>query len=235
MLEEISLLIRLQRIDDQLTEIDAEKGDLPEQIEHLQREISQNLKELDAAEQSLKAIQEDRTNQMRLIEEARERLKRSQSVLYSVKTTREYDAISSEIEQAKSQLAIAEKKKLDLKTNEERVLVSREERNIKLAQIEKESSERQHEMKDRMESSQEQELKLRHERDKLVSRLKKPVLAHYERVRKIRDGVGVSRLENGACGYCFSLVPPQRQVEIKRCDDMFLCEVCGCYIVSDDK
>ena len=235
MLEEIGLLIRLQDVDEQLTEIDDERGDLPEQIARLRSEIDQNLQELESSEQSWKALQEDRSKHQRLMEEAQERLKRSQGVLYSVKTTREYDAISSEIEQAKVQIAISDKKMQELKTGEEKLQGAREARAERLALIEKEHSERQREMNERMESSRGVESKLRHERDKLVSRLKKPVLAHYERIRKIRDGVGVSKLNNGACGYCFSLIPPQRQAEIKRGDDMFLCEVCGCYIVSNNE
>ena len=234
MLEELGLLIRIQNVDAELTEIEAEKGDLPEQIENLNLEIVQNRAEIESIVNELARIQESKRLQQRAIEEARERLKKSQGIIYSVKTTREYDAISSEIEQAKSQVAVGEKDTLELNAREELLLRQQKERQGKLSEVESEHRDRQLEMAERLSVSMDSELKLRHEREKIAVRLKKPVLAHYERIRKIRDGVGVSKLSDGACSYCFSTIPPQRQAEIRRMNDMILCEVCGCLLVVDE-
>jgi uncharacterized protein len=231
-LDELQLLVRLQQIDNQLMDLEAEKGDLPEQIGNLSREIARNTGSIKEAEKSLIELASLKLHEEANIESAKERLKKSQNSLYAVKTTREYDAISSEIEQAKHIILESEKQLVEFLTREESLRSLLETNHSKLNVIEEDFTDKQSEMHERMEVSQDEELRLQHEREKIVVRLKKPVYAHYERIRKIRDGVGVSHLAEGACSYCYSMVPPQRQVEVRRMDDLILCEVCGCILAG---
>ena len=101
----------------------------------------------------------------------------------------------------------------------------------RLNKLHDELVERRSEMKERLDSTQEDELSFLHEREKIVHHLKKPVYDHYERTRKIRDGFGIAHVTGSACGYCYSKIPPQRLSEIKRMDDIILYEVCGCFLV----
>jgi len=231
-LEELQLLVRLQAVDTQLMDLDLERGDLPEQVETLGKELARLKDSIGEAEASILALSEQRKHQELVIETSRDRLKKSQNTLYSVKTTREYDAISSEIEQAKHAIADAEKMIIELNARSETARRILDVSRGKLASIQEEYDEKQADMREQLEFSKDEELKLHHEREKIVVRLKKPILAHYERIRKIREGTAVSHLSDGACSYCFARVPPQRQAEIRRMDDLILCEVCGCVIVS---
>lgn len=233
MLEELSILINLQRIDTQLLELDSEKGDLPDQLEKLDNEISIHNETIAEAEQQLREITTQKKEKYFQIDEARERLKKSQSMIFSVKTTREYDAISSEIEHAKNQIAESERQLIEMLVREEEMqAVSKDER-TKLEKTTNDYNERKVEMRERFDINQEEENQLQLERQKIAEQLKKPVYGHYERVRKIRDGVGVSHIVDSACSYCSSRIPPQRQTEIKRMKDLILCEVCGCIIVDE--
>lgn len=231
MLEELALLIKLQKIDNELGDIEAEKGDLPEQVEKLKNEVAHYKSQIDNINVDRADIETQRSEQMSIVEAAREQLKKSQSVIFSVKTTREYDAISSEIEQSKQRIADAERKQLEFMLRDEELEKNLDEIKRMLASVEADFKDRQSEMQDRLASTQDEELKLNHEREKIVVRLKLPVYNHYMRIREMRDGEGISTMTDCACGYCFSKIPPQRQVEIKRMDDIILCEVCGCIIV----
>ncbi|HHE47155.1 MAG TPA: hypothetical protein ENL08_05590 [Bacteroidetes bacterium] len=230
-LEELALLIRLQEIDIELADIEAEKGDLPEQIEKLESEIAEYQPQVEAIENDLKTISGNRIEQSHIIDMAREQLKKSQSVIFNVKTTREYDAISTEIEQSKQKIAEGERLQLESLVNEEDLKKSLDELKDRLNKLHDELVERRSEMKERLDSTQEDELSFLHEREKIVHHLKKPVYDHYERTRKIRDGFGIAHVTGSACGYCYSKIPPQRLSEIKRMDDIILCEVCGCFLV----
>ena len=233
MLEELALLIKLQKIDNELRDIEAEKGDLPEQVERLKNEVARYKSQIEKINIDRAEIEKQRIEQMSIVEAAREQLKKSQSVIFSVKTTREYDAISSEINQFKQRIADAERKQLEFMLQDEELEKSLDEIKRMLASVEVDFKDRQSEMQDRLESTQDEELKLNHEREKIVVRLPPPVYNHYMRIKKIRDGEGISTMIDSACGYCFSKIPPQRQVEIKRMDDIILCEVCGCIIVAE--
>ena len=232
MLEDLALLIRLQEIDIELMEILAEKGDLPEQIASLESEIAKLRSQIQDIEEDLKEIHTQKLEQNRIFDAARDHLRKAQSVIFSVKTTREYDAISAEIEQSKHRMFESERLQLEMMAREEDLQREYGELTKKLEQLENGLLERQGEMKERLESTQEEEVTYLHEREKIVKKLKKPVYDHYERIRKIRDGVGVTSITGGACGYCFSRIPPQRIVEIKKMNDIILCEVCGCLLVD---
>jgi len=235
LLEELSILIKLQEIDNQLMELDADKGDLPEQLAKLEDEISGLKSALEEIEKQLEDCLNLRTTRNSEIEKARDQLKRSQSVIYSVKTTREYDAISSEIEQAKNQITNGERQIIELMEREENLQNEMQAKSSELERIKSEHTERKAEMRERLGTNQGLERSLRLERKGLVDRLKKPVFAHYDRIRKIRDGIGVSYIVDNACSYCFSRLPPQRQAEVRRMNDLILCEVCGCIIVGEEE
>jgi len=232
-LADLSLLIRLQVIDEELADIEAELGDQPEQLENLKRETNRYRTEIDELNAKLLETQDQKKEQRQLIESAKERLKKSQSVIFSVKTTREYDAVSSEIEQSNTIITNSEKLRYDLNMREEHIQIKINELNVILSNTEIDYNEHKSDMQEQINSSFDEVDALRTERESIVNNLKPPVYSHYQRIRKLRDGIGITHMGNNACGYCFSRVPPQRQVEIRRMDDIILCEGCGCILVVE--
>ncbi len=233
MIEELSILIRLQEIDNQQMEIDEEKGDLPEQIEKLRNQVARSKEVITEIEQGhLESLEEKKRLQTELTS-AKARLERSQSIIFDVKTTREYDAISSEIEQAKSSIIDLEKAITNISSQIQNSDVNLNEEIEKLQELETEFTDHSKEMDTRLDSSREEELSLKNEREKCLEKLKRPVIDHYERIRKIRNGTGVAYMSVDACSYCYSVLPPQRQAEVRKMADLILCEVCGCILVTE--
>ena len=70
---------------------------------------------------------------------------------------------------------------------------------------------------------------------KASSDLSRRVLSSYERIRKGRNGVAVASVDRNACGGCFTQIPPQTVVEIRRNARIILCESCGRILVWDDR
>lgn len=234
MLEDLSLLMRLQEIDEELMDIEAELGDRPKQLNNLKKETDQFKAEIVKLNTILLDIKTQKKEQRQLIESAMEQLKKSQSVIYSVKTTREYDAISSEIEQAQTVIRNSEKLLEELSFREDELQIEMLKVKEILANTETEYNEQDSDIQEQINSSGDEVSLLISERERIVSTMKPPVYSHYQRIRKLRDGIGITYLTDNACGYCFSKVPPQRQVEIRRMDDIILCEACGCIIVAQN-
>jgi len=232
-LADLSLLIRLQVIDEELMEIEAELGDQPAQLENLKRETNRYRTEIDELNEKLLETQNQKKEQRQLIESAEEQLKKSQSVIFSVKTTREYDAISSEIEQSNIIIANSEKLRYELNMREEYLQAKINELKVILSNTEVDYKEHKSDVQEQIDNSFDEVDALRIERESIVNNLKPPVYSHYQRIRKLRDGIGITYLSSNACGYCFSRVPPQRQVEIRRMDDIILCEACGCILIVE--
>lgn len=234
MLEVLSIVIKLQVIDNKLMDIEEEKGDLPEQLEKLQNEVDARQTVVKSLETQLNQYIAERAHNSEELNKAEERHKRSQAVLFSVKTTREYDAITQEIEQSRQTMTTAGQNEINLKNQIENLEIELNQKKIELQEVKKEFSARKKEMDQKLDATKDESDALNAERSSYTSKLKRPVLDHYERIRKIRDGIGVSYLVGDACSYCYSVLPPQRKAEIRKMEDMFLCEVCGCIMVSEE-
>lgn len=228
----VRLLVQLQEIDDKLRDLQDEEGDLPELIHNLEEEIAQMEEKIRLVENELKETAQLKILKQRTLDEARGQLKRSQSVLLSVKTSREYDAVSSEIEKAKGTIQETEKRLLELAEYENKLRHDLSLHQAQLHDKKKEYQERKAELEERLGESDEERLKLLHQREKVVVRLNKPVYAHYERIRQLRGGTAVAFIVNQSCSYCYARIPSQRQVDVRKMEDLYLCEVCGCYLVS---
>ena len=54
------------------------------------------------------------------------------------------------------------------------------------------------------------------------------LLVAFERIRKnARNGLAIVQIERDACGGCFSMIPPQRQLDIRLHKKIIVCEACG--------
>lgn len=73
------------------------------------------------------------------------------------------------------------------------------------------------------------------EREEIIKNIRKPFLGHYDRIRKIRNGVAITYVdEKGLCFGCKIYVPVQQRKKVKQMDDYNICEGCGRILVSND-
>ena len=101
-----------------------------------------------------------------------------------------------------------------------------------MEELQKELNEKQKSLDIIVKQHEEKELQLRHERDKIVVRLKKPVLGNYQRIMDAKtDHIAVVPVVRGACGGCFNAIPPQTVVEIRKMNKIIKCEGCGRILV----
>jgi predicted nucleic acid-binding Zn-ribbon protein len=83
-------------------------------------------------------------------------------------------------------------------------------------------------------TTEDEELKFRDDRKKILPKISKADLATYERIRKARKGKAIVPVKRGACGGCFNKVPPQKLLELRQNNSTYTCERCGRIIVSDE-
>jgi predicted nucleic acid-binding Zn-ribbon protein len=103
-----------------------------------------------------------------------------------------------------------------------------------LDELSEELEERQGELDHVNREHEDEELRLKHEREKLVVRIDKNDIRLYERIRKAMSGKAVVPVRRNACGGCFKRVPPQVSVELRKNSRLMTCEHCGRLLVSDE-
>jgi uncharacterized protein len=231
--ETIRNLAALQEIDDELADIALERGNLPEELEKLGAKITEFKTFISERRIELKeagSIAAEHTNHLA---DAKAKLEKFQQQLYAVKTTREYDALTTEIDGAKTQIAEFE---LSIAKNSSRTVeltAMLEEREAELENLCAQESAKSTELKEKLAETEGEENELKSRRKAIVIRILPNIYSHYERVRDAKGGRGVVRLTGGACGGCYALIPPQQQVEIRKLKDIHACEACGRYLVPE--
>ena len=144
-----------------------------------------------------------------------------------VKSNKEYDAISQEIDHMKT--TISESETVQLQFEEEKAQL---EETIKLNTNKIEStseslSSNQIALQSAMAESPHEKKKLESNRNILFKDIEPTYLSQYETLRKARDGVGMASIVGSACGGCYSQLPPQIVSEIQENKQIITCPGCG--------
>ncbi|MBI3193958.1 MAG: hypothetical protein HYZ34_05730 [Ignavibacteriae bacterium] len=227
-------LFALQQVDSQLQEIHELKGDLPRVVAELESTLdgsTMKLKELTTLVTQLK-IERDNTD-VELIS-CTEKIEKYKEQQLQVKSNKQYDALSREIDTMETLIEQARK---NLETFEGKLQISQQDIGLLNKEIETttaELTEKQAELAEVNKEHEIEETRLVHERAKIVVRIKKEDFDKYERIKKAKKGTAVVAIKRGSCGGCFNRVPPQKLLELRNNNYIYMCEHCGRIIVSDD-
>ena len=80
-----------------------------------------------------------------------------------------------------------------------------------------------------------EEKELMNDSSKAAKIIDERLLVGYKRIRsKVKNGLAVVSVERGACGGCFSQIPPQRHLDIQMHKKVIVCEHCGRILVDSN-
>ncbi len=227
-------LIELQELDNRLDELLEERGDLPGIVNEFEDKLSTKKTALEVIEKEIE------TSKLRIKEidlfnkGSKEKLDKYNEQLYQVKTNREYDAITLEIETVQQNQKEYESELVLLNSSNEEKEDTINELEAEIAKISEELSENKIELDSSLEETAEEENSLNKKREKVVKNLGKHVYTAYEKIRKARNGKGIANIENGTCAGCFSYIPPQKVVEVRKMKTIHECEFCGRILVWNE-
>jgi len=233
--EKLILLFKLQKIDSKIDEIRRLRGDIPQKVRELEDEIvglNTRISNLTSSIETIKISVRD--NEIAIIE-AKDHIKKYEAQRENVRNNREYDAITREIEYQKTDISLKEKR---IKEFKEQLKL----REIELSETKKELEEKQKELEDAkkeleevIKETEKEEKELLEIRKKYEDLLEQRILRAYNRIRRgTRNGLAVVPItENGACGGCYNMIPPQRQLEVSLHKKILNCEFCGRILVDD--
>ena len=219
-------LIKLQEIDHRLLEIKEHMGDLPMMVESQELEIATIQSDNKQKQKRIAQIKKDIRNHESEIEDFSTKLKKYKEQLFLVKSNKEYDAISQEIDHMKT--TISESETVQLQFEEEKVEL---EEGIKLNTNKIESNSEslksnRNELQSATAETIHEQKELESNRNILFKDIEPNYLNKYETLRNARDGVGMASIIGSACGGCYSQLPPQTVIEIKENKQIITCPSC---------
>jgi hypothetical protein len=233
--KDLSLLLDLQEIDDQLGELERSRIYLPEMIQNLEKEVEELNQAIAMHDKILGESQREQRLIELEIESDKQDLDKYQKQMRVIKTNKEYDALTAEIDTKKRGIADKEERVLALMAAADEAKEKSTELKGTLKEVQIRNSEQL-----KMLRSQESTLQAKIE-DKLEKRtflikdINRQVVGLYERIRKGKGGMAVVSIRKRACSGCFKQIPPQRIQEIRRGDRIFPCDNCGRILTWSDE
>ncbi len=224
----IDALVKLQEVDSKLDELRKIKGDLPEEVQDLEDEIAGYQTRIEKFEVEKKSFDDIEATQNNSIKEHKKLIEKYEEQHKDVRNDREFQAIAREIENQQLDIRLAEKAVRDTQYKIERKQKQIEETTATLEERRKDLNNKKDELDSIVKESEEEEAKLMKEREKRMKNVADTLYLSYERIREnARNGLAVVNVKRNACGGCFNIVPPQRQVDIKEKKKLVVCEHCG--------
>ncbi|MEY4702216.1 MAG: hypothetical protein RIR96_113 [Bacteroidota bacterium] len=231
--EKLSSLVRLQKIDSKLDEIQILKGELPMEVKDLEDEIEGLHARQTRIEEEINGIQEFIEQKKQGISEAQALIKKYDKQSENVKNSREFEALNKEIEMQQLEEKLCEKHIKD--ATEEIADKARQLDLAKKAVATKETNlaGKKAELEKIINETEKEETQYRKSAAEARTHADERLLNSYDRIRKnYRNGLAVVPVERDSCGGCFHAIPPQKQSEIKLRKKIMVCENCG-RILSD--
>jgi len=226
--QKLEALLKLQNIDSALDSIKKMRGDLPEEVRDLEDEVAGIETRISKFNKEIAVLEEEISKNRNAKKDAEKLVNKYKDQQMNVRNNREYDAISKEIELQGLEMELADKRSREF---EFKILNKKDdvsETETRLSTRKKDLDAKRKELDVLIAESEDDEVKLNKDREKAAKHVEERLLRPYDKLRgNYLNGLAVVMVKRGACGGCFSAVPPQRQADIKDKKRIIVCEHCG--------
>lgn len=232
--DDLANLVGLQEQDRILDSLKASIDQVPLDIEALRAESAREKAAVAAVKEQLTQVQLRKKEKELELSQKEEEARKHGRELNAVKTNEAFKALQSEIDKAKAAAGDLETEILLLM--EESDKLSREEK-AKAGELK--TAEAEIGKRISVLDAKKAELEGKHaaekaKREAMAAAVNAELLSRYEGIRQRRQGVAVSRLDNGTCTVCHMKQPPQILINIAKGIRLTICESCQRILYSPE-
>ncbi|MBR1573674.1 MAG: hypothetical protein IJ652_02365 [Bacteroidales bacterium] len=234
--EKLKVLYDLQKADTAIDKILQLRGELPAEVETLEKEIAEIeatnariLQFIDGMTQTINNCKQD-------ILDCDNQITKYQKQIENIANSREFDSLNKEVENQTLLRQIAEKHIGEAKTKIMEARSDIEYNNDMISIRQADLQAKQEELANISQATSKEEARLQEEREACASKIDARTMSAYERIRaSVKNHLAVVPVyNNNACGGCFNTIIPQRLVDIASGRKLIICEHCGRIIVNPD-
>ena len=228
---EVHLLISIAKVDAKMTGFKNELSILPGKIAKLEKAIATITKSEQDATSHFEALKKEHRSLEQNLEDLSIQIIKSKNQLMSIKTNREYEAMTKEIKNLEQDVDAKEEKllflmdELDTQEKDNKIFLE------KAAADKTENERKKKEMEERVEVLKTELDELEQEKPKILEELDPQLQSRYERIIGKFGDYAVTHVVGEVCQGCFTTMPPQTVNEVKKNDRIITCEACGRILV----
>lgn len=233
--EKLTAVLTLQKIDSKRDEIRILKGELPMEVSDLEDEVAGLTTRTNNIELEINSINEYIESRKDAKKEAEALMKKYEKQQDNVKNSREFEAITKEMEMQELEMRLCDKQVKDASVRLTEIQDSKLISENQLAAKKEALAEKKGELEKIIAETEKEEVELVERSNTAKEKVEERLLTAYERIRKsYRNGLSVVPVVRDSCGGCFNIIPPQRQAEIHQRKKIIVCEHCGRILVDND-
>jgi len=226
LLEELTNLISLQKVDLEIRGLLQIQEELPESM----RELESRLAEVEATAAEKQQQLEEVKKQHRQVESEMamldEGITRSRQRLMEIKDNIEYKAMLKEIAFKEDRKDQKETEILELLEQVERINTDLLAINEELAGRRQELARMQAKVQTEIAEQMEKMEVLQSQRRKLQETIGNQLLKRYDFIRERRNGTAITEVRQGVCQACHMNLPPQQFIELQMNQELMTCPHC---------
>ena len=226
MLDVIQHLLELQELDVKIIDAERMLETLPDKKKKLEAKVRQLEERCDQLAARDKDTQKERHNLDVAIKAEEEKIDKYLKQQMDVKTNKEYQAITHEIETTRDAIGELEEKVLEMMEAEEQAEQEKQRADKKLKEAEEKAAVEKKGIDAQIESYNTLMEELTSKRDSLRTRIDIDALDRYDILLERFPGKAVVEVKNGYCLGCNMDVTPQVLVEVRQQEKMTFCNHC---------
>jgi len=233
--EKLTAVLTLQKIDSKRDEIKTLKGELPMEVNDLEDEVEGLQTRANNIDSEINSINEYIESRKNAKKEAEALIKKYEKQQDNVKNSREFEAISKEMEMQELEMKLCDKHIKDAGIRLQEAMNSKVQSQSQLEGKLDALEAKRGELDKIIKETEKEENELVKSSDKAKEKVEERLLTAYERIRaSYRNGLAVVPVLRDSCGGCFNIIPPQRQAEIHQRKKIIVCEHCGRILVDNE-
>jgi predicted nucleic acid-binding Zn-ribbon protein len=227
MLKDLALALRLQAVDRKIASLEAEVATLPRHVAEIEKKLESHTRQLEKDRAALTANGRDRRQLEGEIQTQQGKISKLRDQSLQAKNNEQYRAFQNEITYAEGEIRKAEDRILELMEGSEAL-----DKNVAASEIElkKQTQHVEAEKKSARERTaidQKQLAEITGQRKAIVADMTPSFYTTYERIRRKTKNTPISDATDGRCEACRIALRPQLFQDLRRGDQILLCESCG--------
>jgi len=235
MIKILNALVKMQHLDDIITEKEVLKKRIPLKLEELEKNVNTAQTEVDNIKKSLDKNVKERDKLELEVKGNLENIEKYQNQLPLIKTNKEYKALNDEIEFLKKKNSSLDDKIIKEMDEEQVVRHQLAEKKTKLETAEKELEDKVDFLRKQVLIVEKEIEQTKEKRKEIAKKLPVQVIKRYANliIHKNRKAVVFVNKSKG-CGGCGFSIRPQLLIDINLKDSIVSCESCGRMIIDKE-
>lgn len=225
-LRQIEQLVALQQVDHEIYHIKKDLARAPQEIEELENEFSGLEERRSRVVEKLEHLKEQEKRLALDIGDDAARIKKSKSKMLMVENSREYQAMSREMDNMERSNRTREEEKTVLMEELQRQNTLFDELEDTYAGAKENLEGKRATLPSRLDEYNGELDKLTQHRDDTKKDIPAPVLSRYEFIRERLENPVIVPVEERICSGCNIAIPPQTYIELQKCKQILSCPNC---------